>query len=147
MNWTATLSYWCCCWLSQAISFFILCWQCLTWLESERGFSLNAVLDFKLVKHYQTLAIPSFPTENKEWPSLLFLDFYDHFILIFAFLLVYWFLFYWGFLSFFFYWFHLVPMQFYFSFSFFTLFKSLIFKTPFIWSWSLVGFFLFHYNL
>jgi hypothetical protein len=44
----------------------------LTGLEYERDFSLKAALDFELVKHCQTLAIPSILTENKESPSLLY---------------------------------------------------------------------------
>ena len=39
-------------------------WQCLTWLVSESDFSLKAVSDFELVKHWTTLAILNTLTEN-----------------------------------------------------------------------------------
>ena len=44
-------------------------WQCLTWLESEMDFSLNAVSDLNLKKHCQALAILHY---NWESPSLLY---------------------------------------------------------------------------
>ena len=44
---------------------FFFC-QCLTWLESERNFSLKAVSGFELEKHCQALAILSV---SLEWPK------------------------------------------------------------------------------